>query len=132
MGTLNNILAIKSSAADTVPVIQDSTGKEVGQACTAWVNFNGTNGTIRNSFNVSSVTRNSIGNYTITFATPMANANYTCTNTVSNAANSAQTNLGDSASTTLLTNSAPVIAFNGNTGAAYDPAYIHVAVFGGK
>ena len=77
MGTLNNILAIKSSAADTGPVIQDSTGKEVGQACTAWVNFDGNTATIRNNFNVSGVVRNSVGDYTITFATPMANVNYT-------------------------------------------------------
>jgi hypothetical protein len=42
----------------------------------AWVNFNGTNGTIRDSFNVSSTTRNSIGDYTINFTTVMPNANY--------------------------------------------------------
>ena len=43
----------------------------------AWVNFNGTNGTNNNSFNVSSVTRNTTGDYTITFSTAMPNANYT-------------------------------------------------------
>jgi hypothetical protein len=43
----------------------------------AWVNFNGT-GTvaIRNSFNVSSVTDNGTGDYTINFTTAMPNANY--------------------------------------------------------
>lgn len=45
--------------------------------CTAWVNFNGT-GTvaIRDSFNVSSITDNGTGDYTVNFATPMANSNY--------------------------------------------------------
>jgi len=46
--------------------------------CTAWVNFNGT-GTvsIRDSFNVSSITDNGQGDYTINFTKPMLNANYT-------------------------------------------------------
>jgi len=43
----------------------------------AWVNFNGT-GTvaIRDSFNVSSITDNGTGDYTINFTTAMPNANY--------------------------------------------------------
>ena len=46
----------------------------------AWVNFNGT-GTvaIRDSFNVSSITDNATGNYTINFTTAMPNANYVAT-----------------------------------------------------
>ena len=46
----------------------------------AWVNFQGgagnTAGTINGSFNVSSITVNGTGNYTINFTTAMANANY--------------------------------------------------------
>jgi hypothetical protein len=44
----------------------------------AWVNFNGqtTPPTIRDSFNVSSVTRTGTGIYAINFATAMPNANY--------------------------------------------------------
>jgi hypothetical protein len=43
----------------------------------AWVNFNGT-GTvaINNSYNVSSITDNGTGDYTINFTTAMPNANY--------------------------------------------------------
>ena len=45
--------------------------------CRAWVNFNGT-GTvaIRASGNVSSITDNGTGNYTVNFTTAMPNANY--------------------------------------------------------
>ena len=45
--------------------------------CRAWVNFNGT-GTvaIRESGNVSSITDNTTGNYTVNFATAMPDANY--------------------------------------------------------
>lgn len=45
----------------------------------AWVYFDGLTGstaTIIGSFNVSSVIRNSTGNYTISFTTSMPNANY--------------------------------------------------------
>lgn len=47
--------------------------------CRAWVNFNGT-GTvaIRASGNVSSITDNGVGEYTVNFATAMPDANY-CT-----------------------------------------------------
>jgi hypothetical protein len=43
----------------------------------AWVNFNGT-GTvaIRSSFNVSSITDNGTGDYTVNFTTAMPNTNY--------------------------------------------------------
>jgi hypothetical protein len=45
----------------------------------AWVNFNGTTAspsTIRASYNVTSVTKNSTGNYTINFTNALADANY--------------------------------------------------------
>ena len=42
----------------------------------AWVNYNSTARTITNSFNVSSVTYNSAGDFTINFTTAMPNANY--------------------------------------------------------
>jgi hypothetical protein len=50
----------------------------VAYACRAWVNFNGT-GTvaIRASGNVSSITDNGVGIYTVNFTTAMPDANYT-------------------------------------------------------
>ena len=46
-------------------------------AAKAWVNFNGT-GTvaIRAQFNVSSITDNGVGNYTVNFTTAMQDADY--------------------------------------------------------
>ena len=48
--------------------------------CRAWVNFNGT-GTvaIRASGNVSSITDNGTGDYTVNFTTAMPDANYSIT-----------------------------------------------------
>jgi len=59
----------------------------------AWVNFDGTfgsspftlaNGGIRSAFNVSSITDNGVGSYTMNFATAMPDANYStfCTSPV--------------------------------------------------
>jgi len=44
--------------------------------CTAWVNFNGYDGTIRDSYNISGVVRNDEGYYTIYFENEMNNSNY--------------------------------------------------------
>jgi hypothetical protein len=49
------------------------------QLSKAWVNFNGTTAfptTIRSSYNVSSITKNGTGDYTVNFATALADANY--------------------------------------------------------
>ena len=42
----------------------------------AWINFNGTNGSARSSYNISSVTRNGAGDYTINFSNNSSDANY--------------------------------------------------------
>jgi hypothetical protein len=51
--------------------------------CRAWVNFNGT-GTlaVRGSFNVSSVTDNGTGDYTVNFTTAMSDVNYAANTSV--------------------------------------------------
>jgi collagen type VII alpha len=59
--------------------IEGATGPSGGiQGAKAWVNFDGTTspGTIRSSYNVSSITKNGTGDYTVNFATAMADANY--------------------------------------------------------
>ena len=42
----------------------------------AWVNFAGASGTINTSFNVSSITVNGTGDYTVNITTALSNANY--------------------------------------------------------
>ncbi len=72
-------LVLKNGVANTPPTIQDNAGTQIGTFCRAWVNFNGT-GTvaIRASFNVSSITDNGAGNYTVNFTNAMPDANYSC------------------------------------------------------
>ena len=59
------------------PVIKNVSGTEVGKFCRAWVNFNGTGViAIRSSFNVSSITDNGTGYYTLNFTSALVDANY--------------------------------------------------------
>ena len=53
---------------------------EQGQLCKAWVNFDGTSTVaIRASYNVSSITDNGTGDYTVNFTTALPDANYSIT-----------------------------------------------------
>lgn len=75
MSTL--ITATVKSNSSSPPAFQNTSGTEIGTLCRAWVNFNGT-GTVANraSFNVSSITDNGVGDYTVNFTTALADANY--------------------------------------------------------
>lgn len=53
-------------------------------AAKAWVNFNGTGVVaIRANFNVSSITDNGTGDYTVNFTSALADANYTAVGSIS-------------------------------------------------
>ena len=65
----------------TISTLSDGTNSTSATNCIqgsakAWVNFNGTNGTIYTSYNTSSVTRNSAGNYTMNLTNALTSANY--------------------------------------------------------
>jgi hypothetical protein len=64
-------------AAARITDALNASGSAPIYACRAWVNFDGvTTATIRASGNVSSVTRNQLGRYTINFATAMPDTNF--------------------------------------------------------
>lgn len=98
----------------------------------AWVNFDGTTspGTIRSSYNVSSVTKNGTGDYTVNFATAMANANYSVLGTGSGGPNGETTGrlTINSALTTPLTTSSVRVIYVG--GAFYDAPWLSLTIFG--
>ena len=64
-------------ASSAAPTIQNTSGTEVGRFVRTWCRFNGT-GTvsIKDSFNVSSITDNGTGNYTVNFTNSFANTHY--------------------------------------------------------
>ena len=78
---LHPIAAFETAANADIAALEavaiTATGAAPRYACRAWVNFNGT-GTvaIRESGNVSSITDNGTGDYTINFTTAMPDAKY--------------------------------------------------------
>ena len=76
-GTDTTQLATTAYTRTAVADVLNATGSAPMYACRAWVNFNGI-GTvaIRASGNVSSITDNGTGDYTVNFATAMPDANY--------------------------------------------------------
>jgi hypothetical protein len=59
--------------------VSTSSANVIQGSAKAWVNFDGTGPAIRASYNVSSVTRASLGNYTINFTNAFADTNYAFT-----------------------------------------------------
>jgi hypothetical protein len=123
IGTLTGVTSISSASANT-PVILGDSGTNYN-TCRAWVNFNGT-GTvaIRASFNVTSITDNGTGDYTLNFTTAMPDTNYTFTFGIQRTAASAGLSEFVSATTTsyrfITTNTTPTDT---------DFEYINVAIF---
>jgi hypothetical protein len=102
----------------------------------AWVNFNGT-GTvaIRASLNVTSITDNGVGDYTVNFTTALADANYAMTGSIRNTQTYAQIQIGSPviAQSTAPTTSAlrittPTIG-DANTRANIDSDYVSISIF---
>jgi hypothetical protein len=102
--------------------------------CRAWVNFNGT-GTvaIRASGNVSSITDNGTGDYTVNFTTAMPDANYSPVIAISRSPESFCSNIATNNATggdVAPTTSAIRVVSNGGAGrGGFDVAYFAVAVF---
>jgi hypothetical protein len=98
----------------------------VAYGCRAWVNFNGT-GTvaIRASGNVSSITDNGTGDYTVNFTTAMPDANYSVSGSTGTGESSRVFGRHSSSPTTSAVR--VVCVYPGN--ALYDDSQMHVAVF---
>ena len=105
-------------------------------ACRAWVNFNGT-GTvaIRASGNVTSITDNGTGDYTVNMTTAMPDANYAANINFSvqfggGYVAGASYTLANTASTnTTPTTSAFRFSLVNTAGSVYDPVYVVASVF---
>ena len=62
-----------------VEILNSNAGEWVKNQCTAWVLFNGVTPAITDQFNIASIVRTATGFFTINFATPMDNLNYSVT-----------------------------------------------------
>ena len=102
-----------------------STNNGMSGIAKAWVCFVGSSGAINASFNVSSVTRNSGGNYTITFTTAMPDAYFvTNFNFVNYQYNLASLQSGQTTTTVTITTANQ---FSGTT-SLQDPSLVGVVI----
>ena len=97
--------------------------------CRAWVNFNGT-GTvaIRASGNVSSITDNGTGDYTVNFTTAMPDANYSANGMMSNDA-TANCFANFQTTSPLATGSCRFSVYQVNPFGTRDPVYCCITIF---
>jgi hypothetical protein len=125
-------IAAPAVAGTTTLTLPATTGTVLNDAtvgvCRAWVNFNGT-GTpaIRASFNVSSITDNGTGIYTINITTALADTNFatlvSAGDTTVSSANSTMTYVGSKSTTTQF------VSIRNGTNSDVDRDQILVAIF---
>ena len=99
--------------------------------CRAWVNFNGT-GTvaIRASGNVTSITDNGTGDYTVNFTTAMPDANYSVIGTCNiNITGNYSRVFSAPVSAAPTTSAVRAVTSLSNTAGAEDQLYVFVAIF---
>ena len=126
IGTAGQVLTVAAG----IPSWATPSGGGSGSA-KAWVRFNGTASTITDSYNVSSLTKNTTGDYTITFTTALANANYNtvlgCRNDVNSTTDSTAINIKYGTSPTTTTLSITLARFGlGNV----DSDIVNATIFG--
>ena len=100
--------------------------------CRAWVNFNGTGVVaIRASGNVTSITDNSTGDYTVNFTTAMPDINYCTTFGIQAAAAAPSHRVYASIdrTSTPTTTSIRIITIEQSAAVAHDPAIASVSIF---
>jgi len=102
----------------------NATGSAPVYACRAWVNFDGT-GTvsIRASGNVSSITDNGVGVYTVNFATAMPDVDFALAGMSRGAVSDLTESQGGRSTTTVV-----LITYN-TSGSNADYDYTHTAIF---
>ena len=117
--------------ANSVPVkaALNATGSAPIYACRAWVNFKGT-GTveIRASGNVSSITDNGTGDFTINFLTAMPDADYAVAGCSESTVATRTGFIGKKPSSSITASSVQILT--GDSGnSLIDPPYVYVAIF---
>lgn len=130
MSTLRANTLSDASGSNSVPMATVASG-----TAKAWVNFNGT-GTvaIRAAFNVTSITDNGVGDYTVNFTNAMPDVNYSVTGSAMRDSSNytaiftapVNTDAGGARTTTSATVGAVLL---GGTVSNVDASYMSVAIF---
>lgn len=150
-GTIGGSTAISttgtiSSGTITANVTGNLTGNASGLSspasnglAKAWVNFNGagtytlgtpTAANIRSAHNVSTITKNANGDFTINFSSAFPNANYAVVVTAQGPSNNAISAIRAGAAATMVTTSSVRVSFFDTAAGPENPATASVVIFG--
>lgn len=119
-----------AAGAVTAPKLDGAqSGSAPAYAARAWVNFNGT-GTvaIRASGNVTSITDNNVGDYTVNFTTAMPSANYTAIAITKNADTTTATRWYPVQPCAYATGSVRLLSVGPTSGTNTDPTAFDAAI----
>jgi hypothetical protein len=122
-------LATTAQVRLAIPDVLNAGGSAPVYGCRAWVNFNGSGVVaIRGSGNVSSITDNGIGDYTINLATALTDVNYSlglaCRNEISTGDTAINVKQG-----TTPTASAVTISCSRASSGQQDPVFVYAQFF---
>jgi hypothetical protein len=125
-----NTWGVRVDSARLADALSTVVGSAPSYAARAWVNFNGT-GTvaIRASGNVSSITDNGAGDYTVNFTTAMPDANYAVKTTAGNGGTGNALDSNNYYNNLNSTSSCRCISYVTGTGATTDANMFSVAIF---
>lgn len=135
-GTPSSTTFLSGDGAWGTPVVaalSTASGSAPSYSARAWVNFNGT-GTvaIRGSGNVTSITDNGVGDYTLNFTTAMPDANYSFNSNMMMASNTNPVSLNTQLNTAAAGSLRVSNQSNNNASASYgnaDGTFIYIVVF---
>jgi hypothetical protein len=117
----------------TISTLSDGTNSTsatnlVRGPCVAWANWVGSTGSIRASYNVSSVTRNATGNFTVNYTNALTDTNYVIAGMTGGATSNGYMKLAENTSTTMLTTSCVVRTVSNTGGSDVDQPYTLVSI----
>jgi hypothetical protein len=118
-GTANNVLISDGTTWAS------SAGSGIAKA---WVNFNGSTGTIISSYGVTSITQNATGDFTVNFTTAFSDANYVILGSARNTSGQPGISVGQNYLTTQTTTSCRLYCIN-DGGGAFNSPYISAVFF---
>ena len=121
-------IATTAYTRTAIPNVLNASGVAPMYACRAWINFNGTGGTvILANGNVSSIADHAVGDYTINFTIKMLEANYCITGSTQRGTSGGAGDFGVR-NNSITRESVGVVTADG-TGVLEDASTVSVAIF---
>jgi len=121
-------IATTAYTRTAIPNVLNASGVAPMFACRAWINFNGTGGTvILANGNVSSIADHAVGDYTINFTIKMLEANYCITGSTQRGTSGGAGDFGVR-NNSITRESVGVVTADG-TGVLEDASTVSVAIF---